>query len=67
MKPKYCGIHGAGVAHFPVNETVRLNLSGEKYEAKTNMDRNAYVEISKWDTLMLSVVMDETEDYIGEM
>lgn len=66
MKPKYCGIHGAGVAHFPVNETVRLNLSGEKYETKADMDRNADVELSEWDMLMLSVVMDETEDYIGE-
>lgn len=66
MKPKYCGIHGAGVAHFPVNETVRLNLSGKKYETKKDMDRTADVELSEWDTLMLNVVMDETEDYIGE-
>lgn len=37
MKSKYCGIHGAGVAHFPVNETIWLNLSGVKYETKTYM------------------------------
>lgn len=66
MKSKYCGIHGAGVAHFPVNETVRLDLSGEKYEEIAAVDKFSGTELLEWDTLMLEFVMDETEDFIGE-
>ncbi|MCM1427421.1 MAG: hypothetical protein NC118_12510 [Eubacterium sp.] len=53
MKPEYCGIHGAGVAHFPVNEPVRVNLS-ENASSDT--------ELLSWDTLMLAFDEEEMED-----
>ncbi len=62
MKPEYCGIHGAGVANFPVNETVRVDLSEEKFMEKDAVNGSSGIELLSWDTVMLAVDADKTED-----
>lgn len=62
MKSEYCGIHGAGVASFPVNETVRVNLSEEKFMEKDSVNGSSGVELLSWDTVMLAFDGDEIEE-----
>lgn len=54
MKSEYCGMHGAGVAHFPVNERVRVNLSEEKLMEKDAVNDSSGMELLSWDTVMLA-------------
>lgn len=61
MKSEYCGIHGAGVARFPVNETVRVNLSEEKFMEKDAVNESSGIEILSWDTVMLAFEGDEED------
>ncbi len=62
MKSEYCGMHGAGVAHFPVNETVRVDLSEEKFMEKNAVNGSSGRELLSWDTVMLAVDVDKDEE-----
>lgn len=69
MKSEYCGMHGAGVARFPVNETVRVNLSKEKYMEKDAVNDSSGIEILSWDTVMLAFDgegIGDDWDWVGE-
>lgn len=69
MKSEYCGMHGAGVAHFPVNETVRVNLSEEEIVERDAVSDPSGLELLSWDTVMFAfdgyVAFDEYEDEEG--
>lgn len=61
MKSEYCGMHGAGVARFSVNEPVRVNLSEEKFIEKDAVNGSSGTEILSWDTVMLAFDGDEID------
>lgn len=58
MKPEYCGIQGAGVARFSINETVRVNLSSRRISEKAIYEESSGADLTALDTVLIT--MDET-------
>lgn len=54
MKAEYCGMHGAGVARFPVNRPIRVNLSNAGINWENSTEELAGTKLLEWDTVMLT-------------
>ncbi len=58
MKPEYCGIQGAGVAQFSINEIVRINLSSRRISEKAIHEESSGADLTALDTVLITI--DET-------
>lgn len=61
MKAAYCGIQGAGVARFSVNEAVCVNLSDQRMTENAFREESAGDRLAVWDALMITTAEGNTE------
>lgn len=62
MKPAYCGIQGAGVAQFAVNEKVLVNLSNKRIAEKVSCEESSGADLSAFDTVLITMVETGSEE-----
>lgn len=62
MKPEYCGIQGAGVARFSVNETVRVNLSNQRNSEGVSYEESSGADLTAWDTVCIAAEETGTQE-----